>query len=823
MSNNSAFWLANPSTGFYPETIDQSLRFEDGDSPYLSRTFVSPTNNTTWSYSAWIKLANTGLTRVLLGGSSTNYGSIGIESNDKLTFWTNAGATAGASTALLRDTTNWYHIFVVSNGTNIKGYVNNQLLLTYTGTITNLNSAIQHQIGRFGGLSYYFDGYMAEVNFVDGTELAPTDFGEEKNSVWIPKTLSSLTYGNNGFRLTFQATGTGTTAQGTTAQTNIGDDQSGEGHNFTSSGLASTDVVPDSPTNNFCTLDSNFRAVTSNTLSEGNLKCVTSTSGRSFSAGTFLMTPNSGKWYWEFRPDANSGGMGVAKVNGTLGANQSVTSTSTSAGSTDYYYGETNWVMYGDGIVHNASYVGGTGSGMGSPSYPQIWGIGIDMDASPPTISYYIDGSSVGSADLDTGYDYIPIVGDGSGAVSRTININFGQNPTFNGTETAGTNTDGNGNGLFHDAVPTNHLALCSSNLPDTTISPNQDTQADDHFNTLLWSGNNSYPRALTGVGFQPDLVWTKTRNQSYGHGWFDSSRGASAGAISSQNTINEPYANTNFDLDSFDADGMTWTSTADLSTSNNSGDNYVAWNWKANGGTTTTNDASSTGVGTIDSVFQANTTSGFSIVTYTGTGSAGTIKHGLSVAPSLVIIKSRSGGSVPNWVIGQDKSGFTGQLYFDTGAFSTNSGSFNNTAPTTSVVSIGTDSTVNQNTINYVMYCFSNVEGFSRVGAYTGNGSTDGPLVYTGFKPAFLLIKSTGSSSNGWYIYDNKRLNFGTLVDGQLYANLANAEDDGNRDLDFLSNGFRPRLTDTNVNASGTTFVYLAYAEQPFKFSRAK
>ena len=221
--------------------------------------------------------------------------------------------------------------------------------------------------------------------------------------------------------------------------------------------------------------------------------------------------------------------------------------------------------------------------------------------------------------------------------------------------------------------------------------------------------------------------------------------------------------------------------------------------------------------------MFQANTTSGFSIVTYTGTGSAGTVKHGLSVAPSLVIIKSRTGASVPNWVIGQDISGFTGQLYFDTGAFSTNSGSFNNTAPTSSVVSIGTDSTVNQNTATYVMYCFANVEGYCRIGKYTGNGRTDGPFIYTGFRPAWLLIKSTGSSTNGWYMYDNKRLNFGTLVDGQLYANLANAEDDGNRDLDFLSNGFKPRLTDSNVNGNGSTFIYLAFADQAFKFSNAR
>ena len=332
----------------------------------------------------------------------------------------------------------------------------------------------------------------------------------------------------------------------------------------------------DSPTNNFCTLDPNFRAVTANTLSEGNLKCVTSTSGRSFNAGSFLMTPNSGKWYYEVRVSGNGAGMGVARVNGSGGAYQSVTSTSTSTGTTDYYYGENNWGVYNHNIVHNGSSVV---SLSGSASYPEVYGIAVDMDASPPNLAVYVGGSAVGNVDLDTGFDYIPIAGDGSGGTTRTLDINFGQNPTFNGEETAGTNTDGNGKGLFHDAVPSGHLALCASNLPDTTISPNQDTQADDHFIPYSYTADNTDNKARTGLGFQPDWLWFKDRDTAFSHGLYDSSRGADK--YLSSNTTG---AEATYDLmSSFDADGFTTQNDASSGNIwNYSSDRYIVWSWKA-------------------------------------------------------------------------------------------------------------------------------------------------------------------------------------------------------------------------------------------------
>ena len=505
-------WFGSTSAEFYNGVISRSLRLDATSQARLESPSFSSDGGDTWTWSAWVKFHDLSKSKQILFGRSGNNacliyndGGTGegeLDLNDD-------GAVVRRSTGFFRDVSNWYHVTLNGNGTVNKLWVNGvEVNFPSTANIGDLNAAVVHYIGYGINSNFYADITFADINFVSGTALDYSSFAEFKNGVLIP-IEPSVTYGSNGFRLQFLQTGSGADASG------IGADTSGNGNHFTATNLNSHDVIIDCPENNFCTINDQFADVTANTIDEGGLKVITSTAGRSFSSGTFLMT--SGKWYWEFRVDANSGGMGVAKVNGSdgTGAYRSVTSSSTSANSTDYYYGETNWVMYGDGIVHNGGYVGGTSGGMGSPSYPQIWGVAVDMDASPPTISYYINGSSVGSADLDTGFDYIPIAGDGSGGVSRIIHVNFGQNPTFNGEETAGTNTDGNGNGLFHDAVPSGHLALCAANLPDTNFSATQDEQPTDHFNSLLYTGDGSSSRNITGVGFQPDWVWIAQRNNS--------------------------------------------------------------------------------------------------------------------------------------------------------------------------------------------------------------------------------------------------------------------------------------------------------------------
>ena len=802
------------STGFYNNVISRSLRFDATSSTRLESPTFSSDGGDTWTWSAWVKFHDLSKAKQVLFGRSGNNacfiyndGGTGegeLDLNDD-------GAVVRRSTGFFRDVSNWYHVTLNGNGTVNRLWVNAvEVNFPSTANIGKLNEAVQHQIGDSANFSgdFHADISLADVNFVSGTALDYSAFAEFKNGVLIP-IEPSVTYGGNGFRLQFLQTGSNADANG------IGADTSGNNNHFTATNLNSHDVIVDCPENNFCTINDQFRDATANTIDEGGLKVTTSTSGRSFSPGTFLMT--SGKWYFEFKVDENSGGMGVAKVNGSdgAGAYQSATSTSTSANTSDYYYGETNFIYYQHKIRHNGSIVT---SLSGSEPSDLIYGVAVDMDASPPTITYYVDGSSVGSADLDTGFDYIPIAGDGSGGVSRVIHVNFGQNPTFSGEETAGTNTDGNGNGLFHDSVPSNHLALCASNLPDLTISPAQSTQADDHFNTKTYDGTGNTTQNITGVGFQPDWVWIKNRNTAVNHYILDSSRGLN---YLSSSTNSAEAASTNR-FNSFDSDGFQVEhSGGGNGFTNGASQTYVAWNWKANGGTTSSN-----GDGSKTSTVQANTTAGFSIVLYSGDTSSFTVGHGLNSAPEWVIVKSRTHSE--RWAVFHTSisdqyiylnENFAGET---TNADERFGNSTSVVVPNSTVVTLGANnSDVSKNGENYVMYCFHSVEGYSKFGSYTGNGDADGAFVYTGFRPAWVMSKGKTTTSN-WYMNDTARSPFNptNTPAGNLYADLPNVES-GNG-IDILSNGFKIRHGGDS-NASSVVYIYMAFAEQPFKFSNAR
>jgi len=327
--------------------------------------------------------------------------------------------------------------------------------------------------------------------------------------------------------------------------------------------------------------------------------------------------------------------------------------------------------------------------------------------------------------------------------------------------------------------------------------------KSSDYFNTLLWSGDGTTSNSITGAGFQPDFVWIKRRNAVAGHKLNDSVRGVNK-QLTTNNT-NAEGTDTN-QLTSFDSDGFTLSNNADV---NNSSGTYVGWNWLA-GGT-----ASSNTDGSITSQVSANTTSGFSIVSYTGTGANATVGHGLGVAPSYVIVKARSttGGWI-TWV-----KGFSGTQYLTmqtTNAVATSADIWNSTVPSTDVFSIGTNSSMNTSSATYIAYCFADVKGFSKFGSYTGNGSTDGPFIYTGFKPAWFLVKQSSASGQHWYLFDNKRDTF-NAVTRQLYPSLSNAEsNDTSAPIDFTSNGVKIRNTSGHDNTSGATYIYMAFAENP-------
>ena len=326
--------------------------------------------------------------------------------------------------------------------------------------------------------------------------------------------------------------------------------------------------------------------------------------------------------------------------------------------------------------------------------------------------------------------------------------------------------------------------------------------QPQDYFNTLLYTGTGS-TNAVTGVGFQPDMVWSKNRNQTYNHQINDAVRGVNKQLA--PNNTNAEETNTG-ELTAFGSDGFTVGSGGTL---NGNGDGIVSWNWLANG------QGSSNTDGSINTTYtSANTTSGFSISTYTGTGSNATVGHGLGVAPSVVICKQLN--ATQQWINYHNGIGATKYLHLnDASAAATSSTVWNDTEPTSSVFSVGTAVNCNGSGNTYIAYCFAEKKGFSKFGSYTGNGNADGSFIYTGFKPAFVLIKDSGRAES-WYIFDNRRLGYnGAMAD--LIPNSSAAESSSSATLlDLVSNGFKLRGTTDHLNGSGQNFIYMAFAEAP-------
>jgi hypothetical protein len=334
------------------------------------------------------------------------------------------------------------------------------------------------------------------------------------------------------------------------------------------------------------------------------------------------------------------------------------------------------------------------------------------------------------------------------------------------------------------------------------------------YFNTVTYTGDGSASRSITGVGFQPDFTWVKGRNAVWFHTLTDVVRGGGYFIHSNIDTA-EAGGGTSL-ITGFNSDGFNVNITPN-GTVNNNGDTFVSWNWKANGA------GVSNTAGSITSTVSANTTAGFSIVSYTGTGANATVGHGLGSAPKMIMIKNRT--SAENWRVGHSSlTSWAFRLILDaTTAQASEPNAFNSTAPTSTVFSVGTDDSTNKSTNSLIAYCFAEIKGYSKFGSYTGNGSSNGTFVYTGFMPKFIMIKRTDSADNPWAIYDTVRdtNNPNTFL---LRANASNAEadDSGYSDHDHLSNGFKLRQTWSGINASGGTYIYMAFADSPFVSSKA-
>jgi hypothetical protein len=328
-----------------------------------------------------------------------------------------------------------------------------------------------------------------------------------------------------------------------------------------------------------------------------------------------------------------------------------------------------------------------------------------------------------------------------------------------------------------------------------------------DYFNTVLYNGTGS-SNSVTGVGYQPDWTWIKQRNGTTNHFVYDGVRGVQQ-TIYTDATSAE--ATQSQGLTAFGTDGFTVGTNTGVNGAGGTGGTYVAWNWLAANGTASNSD------GGTSSTVSVNQTSGFSIVGWTGTGSATTVGHGLGVAPKMIILKNRS--EVYGWQVYHESLGNTKYLELSkTDAEATSSQSWNDTSPTSSVFSVGASDSNNKSGNNIIAYCFAEKKGYSKFGSYTGNGNADGTFVYTGFKPAFVLMKKTsGGQARNWCILDNKREGFNPEND-QLHPNTNGVESMGSgTTLDLLSNGFKLRVTDDDKNGSGDPYIYMAFAENPF------
>lgn len=787
------------NSGSQGYTIANSLRLRSSASAYLSRTLGGSGNTQTWTWSGWVKRGALGTLQTVFGlnSASTNIFTLAFQADNTLRV---LGRNASVdvlnitSTAVYRDPSAWMHIVVAIDTTQATAanrarlYVNGAEVTafstaTYPAQNTNLawnNSSYTHNIGREDTGSY-LDGYQAEIYFVNAQQLTPSSFGQtDTNGVWVPKQYSG-TYGTNGFYLKFND-GSSTT--------NLCLDRSGNGNNWTPTNVSLTagatyDWMVDTPTNNYAVLNA---VQDSGSLTNANLRFagVAGYSGRK--ATTAL--PSSGKWYWEYTITTQNVAAGNWTVVGMCTGSLALT-TFAGAVSGAVFYGDRN----DQRAIYNETSTVSTSA----------------------TIDFATNDVLQCAYDADTGKFWfgknnawwdssVGTTGNPSAGTNQTLTAAAKEWFPFVQHNEANNTTDVNlGQRPFTYTPPTGFKALCTANLPAVTIA-----KPSLHFDIKTRTGTGASAN-ITGYSFSPDLVWIKSRGRAIDNTLYDRLRGTQA-RLESNTTDAEVTADAG--LTAFNSDGYT-LNTLDQVNGTTATNSFVDWAWKANGaGVTNTS-------GSITSTVSANTTAGFSIVTYTGTGANATVGHGLGTVPKMVIVKQRNPGAGTSWGVYHASIGATNYILLNTTAAQVTNTMWNNTAPTSSVFSLGGSGFgVNDSTINAVAYCFAEVPGFSRIGSYTGNGSADGPFVYCGFRPAFVLIKCTtvGTAGYGWVIHDNKRSQAYNVVDGFLYPNASTAEQTAAA-LDFTANGFKIRCTSatTTDNDTGQTYIFAAFAELPF------
>ena len=772
--------------------IARSLRFNSADTAYLSRTPASNGNRQIWTLSAWVK--RSAFSSHMIYG--TTYGSVNSEgirfnTDGTIIIYSDDGNAANLTTTpVYRDSSAWYHVVVAVDTTQatssnrVKLYVNGTQVTVF-GTATyptqnfswNTNSTTAQNIGRnprsAGDLA---NGYMTEMYMIDGQQLTPTSFGETDTAtgVWMPKQVTGMTYGTNGFYLNF-SDNSGVTA------TTLGKDSSGNSNNWTPNNFSVTagtgnDSLVDSPTNygtdtgaggevrgNYATWNPLRSACT---LTNGNLQQAgPATGGAQGNYATIGVT--SGKWYFEVTVTAIAGtyypSIGISTNNDLPTVQPGV-----AAGGYMYMANGQKFILsalttYGASFTAN-----------------DVIGVALDMDAG--TLTFYKNGTSQGQATTGITGTAVPVTAGYNGA---TAYANFGQRP-------------------FAYTAPSGFKALCTQNLPTPAIGATSSTLASKNFDATLYTGTGS--NLAVAVGFQPDLIWTKARSAADNNILVDAIRGIGNILISNATNAESAYGA----FVSFDSNGFTKAAAESVSSRT-----YVAWNWKGGNGTVSNTS------GTITSTVSANSTAGISVVGFAVPASGNiTVGHGLGVTPAMIIVKGR--GSADNWAVWHKNATTTTAQYLrlnGTDAVLSSSGAWGAAVPNSTVFGAlsGTLLVANQNAI---AYCFAEVAGFSKFGSYTGNGSADGPFVYCGFRPRYVMIKRSDAAGD-WWLIDTARSTY-NVAPHYVMANTSAAEASDNA-IDVLSNGFKLRVATYQPNTSGGTFIFAAFAEAPFNYARAR
>jgi hypothetical protein len=763
----SNFWWQSTG-GPAPHQIGNSLRFRGAQ--HLSRTPGTAGNRQTWTLSVWIKQGNFAGSQNVFSAGSSNFDVFNASNSSRSNHatWVNADSASGwgytDTAAAFRDPGAWSHYVIVLDSPAAAAdrsiiYVNGVRQPLAAGPTVPLNGAsftnstTAHNIGRLTATgSNYFDGYMSEIHFVDGTALDPTTFGEfNADGVWVPKEVSGVTYGVNGFYLPFDD------------PANIGRDASGNGNDWTPTGFelmdttsTSYDWVADSPTDNYSTLNPLDKRL-SYALSNANLRVTGASSGGS-KKSTFTL--DSGRWYFEGTVVTVGNGAGV----GLLGLNAN----------TDTWPGIVDGLVYVSSGIENHN---GTETSYGA-TFTSGDVIGVAFDCDSDVVTFFKNGVSQGAINGKLPATCCPCFSDGSNATTAVGEMNYGNRP-------------------FIHTPPAGFEPLSTANQPNVAI-----TNPSDHFDTILDTGANILTAAQ--AKFPNGLWWIKDRQNSNQHQLVDSVRGGNL---------------------AFQSPGPTWPALMpEVSYAAPTG-NSVAWCWAVPAGTSTNND------GTIQTTVAVNQDAGFVIGTYTGNGQTNqSIGHGLDQPPEFVITKNRNGSQRDGFfVVRHESLGTYSNLQLSTanGQTAPNAWYQGGIGPITTADTIdfvtGTNAggtgggvgNINYSGSNYSFYAWHSIPGYSFFGSYLGNGSTDGPFVYTGFRPAFVMIKNATQATE-WHIFDSQRNPY-NLTNAGLYPSTSGPEViQTNNTIDILSNGFKCRTSGASTNGSGNTLIYIAFAEFP-------